>query len=123
MSEEIFKKLAILYTGVERLTKATQERIINDHFGCSPLLMYIAWNLIKKKQTISDIAHPKHLVWTLYYLKQNPLQTVGAIFCKADKGTFKKWRNYFIEKLANMDIVSTRRTKILSFYFFHIFFV
>ena len=107
MSQDKFEEVAMHYADLDKQAETTKKRVIEEHFGCSPRVMSIAWKVIEKNETLPNYAKPMHLIWSLYYLKTNPLLRIAAKFCKTDKATFIKWRDFFIHRLADMDIVST----------------
>ena len=48
-------------------------------FGCPPIVIAKAWELMHDHGTISEKAKDKHLLWGLHYLKEYPgFRVMGA---------------------------------------------
>ena len=67
-------------------------------FGTSPFVCSILWNMIKG----SEGSLPKHLLWSLFYLKTFSTERVCASFFRVTEKTFRKWVMIFIKKIGNL---------------------
>jgi hypothetical protein len=82
----------------ELMGRAYQEKYFAAHFGVPLAVMDLCWNAIRGCHARLQ---PKHLCWTLYFLKTNPGNRVCAI--PADVKTWTKWVprviGYLLERL------------------------
>jgi hypothetical protein len=65
------------------------------------------WWLLVKNDLLPEKSRPKHLLWTLYFLKVYPKQSPGCSVAGASSGavdpkTFKKWVWMFIENIQEL---------------------
>ncbi len=84
-------------------TKAEQ-RTFCALFGASFLTISELWNMLNPINTVSERAKPKHLLWTLIFLKVNKLEPVHLLLtgCKS-RDTFQNWVKRFAEAIANLE--------------------
>jgi hypothetical protein len=73
----------------------------------------MVWDMLGQKGLRPEKSKPKHLLWTLYFLKVYPKQspgcsTVGASGGAVDPKTMRKWVWQFIACIAELadDVVS-----------------
>jgi hypothetical protein len=73
-------------------------------FGVSPLVCTKVWNMLRYR--IPFGGKPKHLLWTLLFLKCNNIGENNVAIAKVDGKTFRKWVWVFVKMIANLNIVS-----------------
>jgi hypothetical protein len=83
---------------------ATKVRRFRVLFGVSSPICCRLWHLVKS--SLPNGASPRHLLWTLYFLRQYSDQEVNSAFAKCDEKTFRKWCWIVIKALADLDLVS-----------------
>jgi hypothetical protein len=82
MSLDGFRLLSAEFTGVKY-----NSRISMAHFGVPVEVICKLWNYINEQP--QQIIKPVHLMWTLYFLKQNPSDLVNMY-----KASTKTWLKY-----------------------------
>ena len=101
----------VLAAPIIRRTRSTNESINDSRFvaffGCTPVVCSYAWKKIQCQQDINPNATPKHLLWSLLFLKLYLSEKVNASICECDEKTYRQWNWTMLEYLANIDIVST----------------
>ena len=88
--------------------KATEEcsegerRMFRATLGASFLTISELWNMLNPTTNISNRARPKHLLWTLVFLKVNKSEPVHLQLtgCKS-RDTFRQWVKRFAEAIAD----------------------
>lgn len=85
-----------------RNSKLTGYRKFRAFFGVSPYTCEILWISIQNKRQNTEI---KHLLWCLFFLKRYNTENVNAAIIGVDEKTFRLWTWYFIEKIAELDVV------------------
>ncbi len=83
-------------------------------FGISPQVCSLVWELLKPK--LCSGAQPKHLLWSLLFLRQYNAELTNRILVGADEKTFRKWTWYFIKLLSKLDVVI--KASIINDFFF-----
>lgn len=78
-------------------------RRFKSFFGVSPSICAIIWEKIKRE--IPSTAEPKHLLWSLNFLKQYHVEHSRTTIFKADEKTIRKWTWIIVELIANLDVV------------------
>ena len=73
-------------------------------FGVTPAVTAQAWNLVGAK--LPNNAHPRHLLWTLLFLKCYPLEVVMCAMTGANERTVRFWVWLVVRRLAEIDTVS-----------------
>jgi len=86
---------------------SSETRHFREFFGTSLLVVNKLWWLLVKNDLLPEKSRPKHLLWTLYFLKVYPKQSpgcsvVGASSSAVDPKTFKKWFWMFIENIQEL---------------------
>lgn len=86
---------------------SSETRHFREFFGTSLLVVDKLWWLLVKNDLLPEKSRPKHLLWTLYFLKVYPKQSpgcsvVGASSGAVDPKTFKKWVWMFIENIQEL---------------------
>ena len=62
-----------------------------SHEVCSEL-----WNLSQPLQNVSKSAEPKHLLWSLFFMKSHSVEAVSTRVVGVDNKTFRKWAWIFV---------------------------
>jgi len=74
------------------------------HFGVPPeMVAYLFNHLATERQAVN--MRPEHVLWTLFFLKQNPTEPVGARFCKCAMQTYCDHVWNIIAELSQLDVV------------------
>lgn len=81
-----------------------EKRLFRGTLGISFSTMSELWNMLDPTTTISHRAKPKHLLWTLVFLKVYQTEPVHLQLtgCKS-RDTFRKWVNRFALAIANLE--------------------
>jgi len=95
----------IIKKGVNMNTRLGQRRFA-AHFGCSVDMCMLIWRKLQRAETLPNMALPKHLLWTLAFLKLYGSEMVMAALCGCHEKTLRKWVWSFIEAIACLEIVS-----------------
>ena len=79
-------------------------------FRVNPLLCHHLWNTITINQNPINASvqsvRPKHLLWTLLFLKQYNSTEMNAGICSIDEKTYRKWVWIFVTFLLEFKVVS-----------------
>jgi hypothetical protein len=88
----------------------------DSHFGTEPKVVAIVWNMMEKPKG----ARPKHLLWTLLFLKLYSNEDVLKNMAKTSKNTFRKWTELILVELYKLEpkLVSHPITTFFNFIFF-----
>jgi hypothetical protein len=82
-------------------------RQYRSHFGCSERLTALAWNRMVSDGCLPTKAQPKHLLWTLFWMKSYETEEICCSTCNVGcENTFRKWRGLMLQALKFMDLVS-----------------
>jgi len=87
----------------------TLMRRFRSAYGINPYVCNIVWSIIvnnNSQEFSTSSVCPKHLLWTLLFLRQYNSSEVNSAITGADEKTFRKYTWEFIYYLANMDLVS-----------------
>ena len=94
-------------------TASMEEQHFREFFGTNSFVAGLVWDMLGEKGLCPEKSKPKHLLWTLYFLKVYPKQspgcsTVGASGGAVDPKTMRKWVWQFIACIAELadDVVS-----------------
>ena len=94
-------------------TDSMEGRHFREFFGTNIFIASMVWDMLGQKGLRPEKSKPKHLLWTLYFLKVYPKQspgcsTVGASGGAVDPKTMRKWVWQFIACIAELadDVVS-----------------
>jgi hypothetical protein len=85
-----------------RLSNKTGYRRFRGLFGVSPASCAVLWTLIEDKPPGSK---PKHLLWSLLFLKGYANEHMNSAVVGVDEKTFRKWSWIFINLLADLNVV------------------
>jgi hypothetical protein len=102
---------------------SSEKRHFREFFGTSLLVVDKLWWLLVENDLLPEKSRPKHLLWTLYFLKVYPKQSpgcsvVGASSGAVDPKTFKKWVWMFIENI--QELVDEVVSIYFIYWFYHI---
>lgn len=92
-----------------RRCEKTQKERFHAFFGASPYVCSLVWSyLVQANVALDDYCQPKHLLWTLLFLKTYSTESVLAVLIGVDEKTVRKWVWYLIEELGDLydDLVS-----------------
>jgi hypothetical protein len=94
-------------------TAAMEDRRFRELFGAPMEIVLHVWYMMEEDGLLPDKSKPKHLLWTLYFLKVYPREapgcsTIGGGGGAVDPKTLQKWVWLFIERIAELavDVVS-----------------
>jgi hypothetical protein len=108
VGSEVFTTLAATLVpssfAPDRSSARTKARRYKALFGVSAATCSRLWALVKP--SLPSSAGPRHLLWTLYFLKQYGHEEVNAAFCQCDEKTFRKWSWMVMQVLADLELVS-----------------
>jgi hypothetical protein len=110
-----------------KFSKAEARKILFDagfrvFFGTSLLVVDKLWWLLDKQDFFPKKSCPKHLLWTLYFLKVYPRQSpgcsvIGTSSSVINPKTFWKWVWMFIENIQELvDVVVSISLNLLIFF-------
>lgn len=82
----------------------SENRMFRATIGISFRTMSELWNMLDPTRTISNRAKPKHLLWTLVFLKVNQSEPVHLKLtgCKS-RDTFRQWVDRFAHAIAGLE--------------------
>ena len=88
-------------------TAAMEDRRFRSLFGARIEIVLKVWLMLGKDGLRPKKSKPKHLLWTLYFLKVYPREAPGCSAVGGSKGaidpkTFRKWVWLFIERIAEL---------------------
>lgn len=116
MTTRTFSRLGNIYMKNSSIgSNKTTLRRFKSFFGVTPLLCSIIWEKIES--SAPSESKPKHLLWTLYFLKQYDVEHTRRPLLNADEKTIRKWTWIFVKLLSDLDVV------IILINYFHIFFM
>lgn len=119
MNEQTFFKLGNVYTEtVSTSSEYVALRRFQSFFGVSPLVCSLIWEKIEN--AVPSGGAPKHLLWSLCFLKQYSVEHNRRSLFHADEKTIRKWTWIFVELLSELDVVtfiSTNQKRTLKTYF------
>ena len=119
-SSAVFKRigLEIAWQYHNRETSTSEEiRTFRGLFGVSWNLCETVWALLDENGKYSEYRMPKHLIWTLLFLKTYGNERVHAALVKATPKTFRKWSWRTIEELAELSTFVVSKKSITLLYF------
>ena len=88
-------------------TAAMEDRRFRGLFGARIEIVLKVWLMLGEGGLRPEKSKPKHLLWTLYFLKVYPREAPGCSAVGGSKGaidpkTFRKWVWLFIERIAEL---------------------
>jgi hypothetical protein len=75
-------------------------------FGVTSYHVSLLWDMCVDKCNVPLGSMPKHLLWSLLFLRLYSCEHVSAAMCGCDEKTFRKWSWEFVEALGRLDMVS-----------------
>lgn len=103
-SEQFFWTLGHKFTDHSpNLSLKQGSRRFKTFYGVSPRICSILWQLIEK--IVSETCEPRHLMWTLSFLKQYHTETANRSNFEADEKTFRKYVWLLTDALAELHVV------------------
>ena len=93
------RELVRILTMNENLSENTLKELFRSHIGCSFEVCADAWNRMVARDSLPGDAKPKHLIWTLMYLKLYDTQRRSSVVLRSDADTIRKWRNIILRAL------------------------
>lgn len=98
--------LTIIGRGRNSSRRARKRRFV-AHYGIEPRLVALVWRELMEDGWIVRCAgrcpHPKHLLWSLLFLKIYGVEEVHAARVGCDEKTFRKWAWLYAEAVAKLD--------------------
>ena len=89
------------------LSRKTNKRQFGANFGCSSRVCAFLWSRLVVKGILPSRFLPKHLLWTLVFLKLHCSETMLAILCGCDEKMLQKWVWKGLDLLAELNLVSS----------------
>ena len=89
------------------LSRKINKRQFRANFGCSSRVCAFLWNCLVVKGILPSGFLPKHLLWTLVFLKLYCSETTLAILCGCDEKMLRKWVWKGLDLLAELNLVSS----------------
>jgi hypothetical protein len=88
-------------------TAAMEDRRFRGLFGARIEIVLKVWSMLMEDGLRPKKSKPKHLLWTLYFLKVYPREAPGCSAVGGSKGaidpkTLRKWVWHFIERIAEL---------------------
>jgi hypothetical protein len=77
----------------------THLRLWQEHFGVSPVVVCSVWNRMSLWCCLPEKCRPKHLLWTLLFLKVYATELILATLCGCDPETYRGWVKSVLEGL------------------------
>lgn len=78
------------------------------HFGTMPEQCVWIWNELNPCRTMGKSAHPRHLLWALYFLRVYPTEKMGRSAVAestghVDEKTWRKWTQIFVKAISFLE--------------------
>ncbi len=88
-------------------TAAREDRRFCKHFGAPFTIVRMVWDMLVEGGLLPKNGKPKHLLWTLYFLKCYPKEgpgcaAVGGLRGAIDPKTMCKWVWLFLERICEL---------------------
>ena len=95
-------------------TAAMEDRRFRSFFGARFEIVRMVWDMLGEGGLRPEKSEPKHLLWTLYFLKVYPREGPGCAAVGGSRGavdpkTMRKWVWLFLERIAELadEVVSS----------------
>ena len=85
----------------------TRDRQFRATFGISSELACLLWMMLDVENEGPEGAEPKHLLWTLHFLKTYGSEDVVALHCGVHPDTYRTWHDRIILALKELQLVCT----------------
>ena len=94
-------------TGRKVGTAGREDRRFREHFGAPFAIVRKVWGMLVEGNLVPEKSSPKHLLWTLYFLKCYPKEGPGCAAVGGAKGaidpkTMRKWVWLFLERICEL---------------------
>jgi hypothetical protein len=89
-----------------QLSDQSRTRIFRANFGVSPYICAVVWNELVDTRSLPQGARPKHILWSLLFLKVYATENVLCTICACDEKTFRKWVWLLVAAMARLVVVS-----------------
>ena len=115
LEKEFFRAARDIQNRTSRIvgTAQMEDRRFRELFGARMEIVVHIWVMMEEDDLLPPKSKPKHLLWTLYFLKVYPRQepgcsAVGGSGGAIDPKTIRKWVWLFIERIGDLadDVVS-----------------
>jgi hypothetical protein len=88
-------------------TAAREDRRFHKHFGAPFTIVRMVWDMLVEGGLLPKNGKPKHLLWTLYFLKCYPKEGPGCAAVGGSRGaidpkTMRKWVWLFLERICEL---------------------
>jgi hypothetical protein len=88
-------------------TGASEDRRFCEHFGAPFAIVRIVWDMLVEGGLLPKNGKPKHLLWTLYFLKCYSKEGPGCAAVGGSRGainpkTMRKWVWLFFERICEL---------------------
>lgn len=103
MSYDTFKKIGFKY--MKHSSKKSEKvglRRFKCFFGVTPHTCSLIWSLL----SIPLESQPKHLLWSLYFLKQYDAESIRRTLFHVDEKTIRKWTWIFVTLISDLNVVT-----------------
>jgi hypothetical protein len=106
-SAETFEALALSVlapsNGGKKLAASTELKNCRAFFGTSFVVCADLWNRLDPVNKISPGSEPKHLLWSLLFMKVYSSEKVHVrLVGGVDEKTFRKWAWLFVDAIASL---------------------
>ena len=91
------------------LAVGTRVRRYREAFGITPVATELLWTALDFYNEGPKSTQREHLLWTMLLLKVYGTTHDLAGRCGVDEKTFRKWTDLVIDRLADLEVVSTWR--------------
>ena len=86
---------------------AREDRRFREHFGAPFAIVRMVWDMLVEGGLLPEKGLPKHLLWTLYFLKCYPKESPGCAAVGGSRGaidpkTMRKWVWLFLERINDL---------------------
>ena len=100
----LLEGLSIFRAG-KNASMETIHKAFRSHFGCSVSLCSLSWSRMIQLNVLEENIEPKHLLWTLLWLRHYLKLDIICTMCQCSTSTFIKWRDAVTNGLSEMDMV------------------
>ncbi len=86
---------------------AREDRHFHEYFGAPFTIVRMVWDMLVEGGLLPKNGEPKHLLWTLYFLKCYPKEGPGCAAVGGSRGaidpkTMRKWVWLFLERICEL---------------------
>ncbi len=108
--------LSLVLGGGRQHSQSQATKQFHSLYGASPFVCSLLWGMIVGFGELDPYCHPKHLMWTLLFLKTYLPETILSIMLDATEKTIRKWIWYIIDTLSDLepDLVSAEDVQMFN---------